>query len=65
MFEGRARGTGESTPTATAVELAFGANSQPRAIAEVYASGDANDEFVRDFVRAWTKVMTLDRFDLV
>jgi catalase-peroxidase len=50
--------------TATAVDLVFGGNSQLRAIAEVYASSDANEKFVRDFVAAWDKVMNLDRFDL-
>ena len=51
--------------TATAVDLVFGANSQLRALAEVYASDDAREKFVADFVAAWTKVMELDRFDLV
>ena len=50
--------------TATAVDLIFGSNSQLRALAEVYASSDATEKFVRDFVAAWTKVMELDRFDL-
>ena len=50
--------------TATAVDLVFGSNSQLRAIAEVYASDDAQEKFVRDFVAAWDKVMNLDRFDL-
>ncbi len=50
--------------TATAVDLVFGAHSQLRAIAEVYASSDAGEKFVRDFVSAWDKVMNLDRFDL-
>ena len=50
--------------TATAVDLVFGSNSQLRALAEVYASDDAREKFVRDFVAAWTKVMELDRFDL-
>ena len=50
--------------TATAVDLVFGSNSQLRAIAEVYASDDAKEKFVRDFVAAWDKVMKLDRFDL-
>jgi catalase-peroxidase len=48
----------------TRADLVFGSNSQLRAIAEVYASGDARQKFVRDFVAAWTKVMNLDRFDL-
>ena len=50
--------------TATAVDLVFGSHSQLRAIAEVYASADAKEKFVRDFVAAWDKVMNLDRFDL-
>ena len=50
--------------TATAVDLVFGSNSQLRALAEVYASDDAQEKFVRDFVAAWAKVMELDRFDL-
>jgi catalase-peroxidase len=50
--------------TATAVDLVFGSNSQLRALAEVYASDDAHEKFVRDFVKAWDKVMNLDRFDL-
>ena len=64
VFEGRARGTGEVRWTATAVDLVFGSHSQLRALAEVYASQDAKETFVRDFVAAWDKVMTLDRFDL-
>ncbi len=50
--------------TATAVDLVFGSNSQLRALSEVYAADDAQEKFVRDFVRAWDKVMNLDRFDL-
>ena len=64
VYDGRARGTDEVRWTATAVDLVFGANSQLRAIAEVYAACDASEKFVRDFVAAWDKVMTLDRFDL-
>ncbi len=64
VYEGRDRGTGEVKWTATAVDLAFGANSQLRALAEVYAGDDAKESFVRDFVAAWDKVMNLDRFDL-
>jgi catalase-peroxidase len=64
VFDGRDRGSGEVTRTATAVDLVFGANSQLRALAEVYASDDAQEKFVRDFVAAWVKVMNLDRFDL-
>jgi len=64
VFEGRDRATGELRWTATRVDLIFGSNAQLRAIAEVYASDDANEKLVRDFVAAWTKVMNLDRFDL-
>jgi catalase-peroxidase len=64
VFEGRDRATGEVTRTATAVDLVFGSNSQLRALAEVYASDDAHEKFVHDFVAAWVKVMNLDRFDL-
>jgi catalase-peroxidase len=64
VYEGRDRGTGEVKGTATAVDLVFGSNSILRALAEVYASADANDKFVHDFVAAWDKVMNLDRFDL-
>ena len=64
VFEGRDRGTGEIKWTATAVDLVFGSNSQLRAIAEVYATDDSKEKFVRDFVRVWDKVMNLDRFDL-
>ncbi|WP_420081940.1 catalase/peroxidase HPI [Streptomyces sp. JL4002] len=64
VFEGRDASTGEFRWSATAVDLVFGANSQLRALAEVYGSADAGAKFVRDFVAAWDKVMTLDRFDL-
>lgn len=64
VFEGRDRATGEVTWTATAVDLVFGSNSQLRGIAEVYASDDAQEKFVQDFVAAWVKVMNLDRFGL-
>jgi catalase-peroxidase len=64
VYEGRARGTDEVKWTATAVDLVFGSHSQLRALSEVYASADADEKFVRDFVAAWTKVMELDRFDL-
>ncbi|MEU6894628.1 catalase/peroxidase HPI [Streptomyces sp. NPDC046557] len=64
VFEGRDRGTGEAKWTATAVDLIFGSHSQLRATAEVYACQDGGEKFVRDFVRAWDKVMNLDRFDL-
>lgn len=63
-YEGRDRASGATRWTATAVDLVFGANSELRAIAEVYASADGADRFVGDFVAAWTKVMNLDRFDL-
>ena len=59
------RKTGTVKWTATRVDLVFGSNSVLRALAEVYASGDAKEKFVNDFVAAWTKVMNLDRFDLV
>ena len=65
VYEGRDRGTGELKWTGTAVDLIFGSNSQLRALAEVYAGDDAKEKFVRDFVRAWTKVMNLDRYDLL
>ena len=64
LYEGRDRATGEQRWTATSVDLVFGSHSQLRAYAEVYASNDAKDKFVRDFVSAWDKVMNLDRFDL-
>ncbi|GAA4328206.1 catalase/peroxidase HPI [Pigmentiphaga soli] len=64
LFEGRDRKTGEVKWTGTRVDLVFGSNSILRALAEVYASADAKEKFVRDFVTAWTKVMNLDRFDL-
>jgi catalase-peroxidase len=63
-FEGRDRVTGEVKWTGSRVDLVFGSNSELRALAEVYASDDAQAKFVRDFVAAWDKVMTLDRFDL-
>jgi catalase-peroxidase len=65
VYEGRDRATGESKWTATAADLVFGAHSQLRALAEVYASDDGQEKFVRDFVAAWTKVMNLDRYDLL
>jgi catalase-peroxidase len=64
VFEGRDRRTGEIRWTGTRVDLIFGSNSQLRALAEVYASADAQEKFLHDFVTAWTKVMNLDRFDL-
>ncbi len=64
IFEGRDRNTGEVRWTATSVDLAFGSNSQLRAIAEVYACKDAQKQFIQDFVAVWVKVMNLDRFEL-
>jgi catalase-peroxidase len=64
LFEGRDRVTGDVKWTGTRVDLIFGSNSELRAIAEVYACDDAREKLVRDFVAAWNKVMTLDRFDL-
>jgi catalase-peroxidase len=64
VYEGRDRATGEVKWTGTAVDLVFGANSQLRALAEVYAQDDSKEKFARDFVAAWDKVMNLDRYDL-
>jgi len=64
LFEGKDRKTGSVVWTATRADLIFGSNSELRAVAEVYASQDAKEKFVTDFVNAWTKVMNLDRFDL-
>jgi catalase-peroxidase len=63
LYEGRNRTTGQLTWTGTAVDLVFGSNSQLRAVAEVYASGDGQERLVEDFVKAWAKVMNLGRFD--
>jgi catalase-peroxidase len=63
-FEGRSRATGELKWTGSRVDLVFGSSSELRALAEVYACDDAQEKFVRDFVAAWDKVMSLDRFDL-
>ena len=63
-FEGRDRATGEIKWTGSRVDLVFGSNSELRAVAEVHASDDAQEKFVRDFVAAWAKVMNLDRYDL-
>ena len=63
-FEGRDAATGEVKWTGSRVDLVFGSNSELRALAEVYASDDAKEKFVHDFVAAWDKVMNLDRFDL-
>ena len=64
VLEGRDRTSGELKWAGTVVDLVFGSNSVLRALAEVYASADAQEKFVRDFVAAWVKVMELDRFDL-
>ena len=64
VFEGRDRKTNAPKWTATRVDLVFGSNSLLRALAEVYASSDAQAKFVQDFVAVWTKVMNLDRYDL-
>ncbi len=64
VYEGSDRATGKARWTATAADLVFGAHSQLRALAEVYASDDGGEKFVRDFIAAWTKVMNLDRYDL-
>lgn len=65
VFEGRDRTSGQIKWTGTRVDLIFGSNSELRALAEVYACNDAQEKFVMDFISAWTKVMNLDRFDLV
>jgi catalase-peroxidase len=65
VYEGSDRSSGKARWTATAADLVFGAHSQLRALAEVYASDDAQEKFVRDFVAAWHKVMNLDRYDLL
>jgi catalase-peroxidase len=64
IYEGRDRTTGKVRWTATPVDLVFGSNSELRAVAEVYAAADGKEKFVQDFAQAWSKVMTLDRFDL-
>ena len=64
IFEGRDRATGELKWTGTRVDLIFGSNSELRALAEVYACEDSSEKFVQDFIKAWDKVMNLDRFDL-
>src|SRR5688500_16032966 len=63
-FAGTSRSTGKSKGTATRVDLVFGSNSELRALAEVYAADDAKDKFVKDFVAAWQKVISVDRFDI-
>jgi catalase-peroxidase len=64
-FVGSDRATGAPKWTATRTDLVFGSNAQLRALSEVYASADAGAKFVRDFVKAWTRVMNADRFDVV
>ena len=64
VFEGRKRSSGEVVFTGSRADLVFGANSQLRAISEIYGSSDGGEKFVKDFVKAWSKVMDLDRFDL-
>jgi catalase-peroxidase len=64
VFEGRDRATGEVRWTAGRVDLVFGSNAELRAVAEVYASDDAREKFVHDFVAAWDTVMNLDRYDV-
>jgi catalase-peroxidase len=64
LFEGKNRASGETIGTATRIDLVFGSNSELRAIAEVYAQSDNGEKFVSDFIAAWTKVMSADRFDL-
>jgi catalase-peroxidase len=64
VFEGRDRKTGAVKWTGTRADLVFGSNSQLRALAEVYGSADGKEKFVKDFIKAWVKVMNLDRFDL-
>jgi catalase-peroxidase len=65
VLEGHDRKTGEFKWTGTVIDLIFGSNAQLRGISEVYASGDAETDFVKDFVKSWTKVMNLDRYDLI
>ena len=64
LFAGSDRASGEVKYTATRADLVFGSNAVLRALAEVYASSDAHEKFVRDFVAAWARVMDLDRFDV-
>jgi catalase-peroxidase len=65
LFEGRDRKTGDLKWTGTRVDLIFGSNPELRSLAEVYACADAQNKFINDFVTAWSKVMNLDRFDLM
>ncbi|OPX57154.1 MAG: Catalase-peroxidase [Methanobacterium sp. PtaB.Bin024] len=64
VFEGRDRATGELKWTGTRCDLIFGSNSELRAVAEVYACEDSQEKFLHDFIKAWDKVMNLDRFDM-
>lgn len=64
LYEGRDRKSGKVKYTATPVDLVFGSSAELRAVGEVYASNDGKKKFVRDFAKAWSKVMRLDRFDL-
>jgi catalase-peroxidase len=64
VYEGRDRKTKELKWSATRVDLIFGSHSQLRAFAEIYASSDSKEKFVKDFVAAWNKVMNLDRYDV-
>ena len=63
-FEGTDRETNEAVWTASRVDLAFGSNSQLRALAEVYAQSDNEEKFINDFINSWTKIMNADRFDI-
>ena len=64
LFEGRDRKTGELKWTGTRFDLVFGSNAQLRALAELYACDDSQQQFIQDFVAVWDKVMNLDRFDV-
>ena len=64
VYVGRDRASGDVLWTATPIDLAFGSNSELRAVSEAYASADGEDEFIDDFLAAWVKVMNADRFDL-
>ncbi|HFS4713000.1 TPA: catalase-peroxidase, partial [Escherichia coli] len=64
IFKGYDRKTNQPKWNATSVDLIFGANPELRAVAEVYASDDAKDKFINDFIKVWTKIMNLDRFDM-
>jgi catalase-peroxidase len=64
VYEGTDRATGDARWTATAVDLVFGSHSVLRGLSEVYAQSDSKERFVQDFVKAWDKVMNLDRFDI-